>query len=155
MHIMDTTADEIQRAAMALGFPSERFRRLSTDEARWVYESSLRYFVPYGQPRWWWEHFPFSTAVHFPEGNGWRYLNNLVPNPDERVWFIAEDFVTPGYSVWEASVRDVHSIIGECYGFEFYLIQQEFHWLVCENHHDVIVAVGREVEERLRAYDAD
>jgi len=143
-------AHEIQRAIQALGFASERFRGLPVDEAERVYQSALRHFVPQGRPRWWWEHFPESTAFQFTDGDGWRHLTEIVPDADERVWFIAEDHAPPGYSVWEASVRDVQAVIGECYGFEFYVIQQQHHWLVCENHHDVVVAVGRDVEERLR-----
>jgi len=153
-HTVDTNADVIQRAIQALGFTSERFRRLLPDEAQRVYELALRHFVPRGQPRWWWEHFPTSTAVHFTDGHGWQHLTQIAPKAEERVWFIAEDFVAPEYSVWEANVRDIQALIGECYGFEFYVIQQELRWLVCQNHHNVVVAVGVEVEDRLRAYDA-
>jgi hypothetical protein len=67
------------------------------------------------------------------------------------VWFIAEDHVAPEYSVWEASVQDIQAVVGECSAFEFYVIQQQFRWLICENHHNVVVAVGAEVEGRLRA----
>ena len=149
---MDANADEIQRATRDLGFTSERFHRLPPDEAQRVYQLALRHFVPRGQPRWWWEHFPTSTGVHFTEGDGWQHLTDIVPDADERVWFIAEDFVAPEYSLWEASVRDIQALIGECYGFEFYIIQRELRWLVCETHHDVVVAVGLEVEDNLRAY---
>lgn len=151
---MKANEDEIQRATEVLGFPSERFRRLPSDEAEHVYLSALRHFVPRGQPRWWWEHFPTSTGVRFTHGDGWQHLTDIVPNADELVWFIAEDFVAPEYSVWEASVRDIQALIGECYGFEFYLIQQQLHWLICQNHHGVVVAVGKQVEEKLREYEA-
>ncbi len=149
---MDTNAHEILRATQALGLGPERFRRLPVKEAQRVYESAMRHFVPQGRPRWWWEHFPESTAVHFMDGDGWRHLTGLVPDADERVWFIAEDFVEPLHSVWEASVRDVQAVLAECPSFEFYLVQQQCRWLVCENHHDVIVAVGGEVEARLRTH---
>ncbi len=152
---MDNNANEIQRATVTLGFSPERFRPLPPDEAQRVYESALRHFVPRGHPRWWWEHFPSRTGVDFRDGDGWQHLIELVPDADERVWFIAESFVAPGYSVWEASVRDIQAVIGECYGFEYYVIQQHFRWLICENHHDVVIAVGSEIEDRLREYDAD
>ena len=150
---MDTEADEIQRATRALGFTTQRFRRLSPEEAQGVYRSALRHFVPKGQPRWWWEHFPSSTGVDFSAGDGWRHLVELVPDADEQVWFIAEDSAPPEYSVWEGSVRDIQVVIAECYGLEFYIIQQQFRWLVCENHHDVVVAVGKQVEDKLHELD--
>jgi hypothetical protein len=149
---VDTNADDIKRAIDTLGFFSERFRLLPPDEAKQVYESSLRHFGPRGRPRWWWEHFPTSTGVHFKNGDGWRLLTELAPDADERVWFIADDFVAPEYSVWQASVRDIQAVIAECVNFEYYVIQQEFRWLICENHHNVIVAVGKEVEDRLRKF---
>jgi hypothetical protein len=153
-HAVSPDAREIARATQALGFASERFRRLPPDEAERIHQSALRHFVPHGQPRWWWEHFPESTAVRFAGGDGWRHLAEIVPDADESVWFIAEDHALPGYSVWEASVCDIQAVVGECYGFEFYVIQRQYHWLVCENHHDVVVAVGWEVEDRLRKYGA-
>ena len=150
---METNADEIKKATESLGFSPARFRRLPPEEAKQVYESALRHFVPRGQPRWWWEHFPTSTGVHFTDGGGWLLPTELAPDTDERVWFIAEDFVPPEYSVWEANVHDIQAVIAEGANFEFYVIQQQFHWLICENHHDVVVAVGREVEDRLRKYN--
>jgi hypothetical protein len=152
--IVGTDADEIQKATQTLGFSAERFRHLSTDEGRRVYTSASRHFVPveHQDKIWWWEYFPSSTAVHFSDGDGWRHLIEFVPDADERVWFVAEDHAPPGYSVWEASVRDIQAVIGECYGFEFHVVQQQFRWLVCENHHDVVFAVGKEAEDRLREY---
>lgn len=152
-YTVDTNADEIQKAAQTLGLSSEGFRRLPAEDAKHVYSSALRHFVPKGHPYWWWEHFPTSTSVHFVDGDGWRHLIELVPDSNERVWFIAEDFVPPEYSVWEASICDIQAVVGECYPFEYYVIQQQFRWLVCENHHDVVIAVGAEVEDRLRTYD--
>jgi hypothetical protein len=151
---LDPHADEIQRAVQALGWTPERFRRLPADEAQRVHQSALRHFVPRGQPRWWWEHFPASTGVQFMDGDGAEHLTELVPDADERVWFLAEDFVSPMYSLWEASVRDIQAVLAECYGFEYSIIQRQLRWLLCENHHNFLVAVGRELEDRLRAFKA-
>lgn len=149
---METNAAEIQRAVTTLGFGPGRFRRVPSDEAQRVYDTALRHFVPKGRPRWWWEHFPASTGVYFTQGDGPQHLTKFVPDANERVWFIAEDFVSPEYSLWEASVQDVQAVLAECHGFEFSLIQQQWRWLICENHHNVMVAVGAEVEARLQAY---
>lgn len=149
---MHTNADEIFRACGALGYDVERFFRLAPEEARHVYDEALCSFVPSERPRRWWEHFPAATSLQFVNGDGWLLLAELTPDPDERVWFIAEDHPWPEYSVWEGSVRDVQRIIGECFGFEYYLVQQQHRWLLCENHHDYLIAVGHEVEERLWMY---
>lgn len=148
---MNSNADEIQRAAQSLGFDAGRLLRLPPEASRQTYLGALRCFVPSGEPSRWWEHFPSSTDLQFLEGDGWRHITHLVPDADERVWFIAEELHPPGYSLWEANVRDVQAIIAECYGFEFSIIQQQFRWLICDTHHDHLVAVGAEVEEKLRA----
>jgi hypothetical protein len=148
---VETNAEEILRATRELGFSDARFRCLAAKEAASVYQSALKRFVPKGNPQWWWEHFPSSVSVHRPDDAGWKLLNELVPDPDERVWFIAEDFVAPGYSVWEASVRDSQKVIAECYHFEYSLVQQRLEWLVCENHHSMLIAVGNPVEDRLQS----
>jgi hypothetical protein len=149
-----TNADEIRSATQSLGFTPARFRILAPKEAAQVYQSALRHFVPTGQPRWWWEHFRACMRIDFSSRDGWKHLSEFVPDPDERVWFIAEDIAPTEYSVWEATTRDVQDVIGECSGFEFYLVQHQFRWLLCENHHNVVIGVGREVEDRLRHYGA-
>jgi hypothetical protein len=50
--------------------------------------------------------------------------------------------------VYDATPAVVQQIIGECYGFEYYLIAKNLSWLLCENHHDMVIAVGG-VRQRL------
>jgi hypothetical protein len=145
---MDSNADEIRRAVAELRFAPQRFRPVADQESVSVYESARKHFIPSGNPSWWWEHFPKSESAHLPNGAALQRLLEVVPDPDERVWFIAEDFVAPQYSVWEATVRDIQATLLECYGFEYYLVQKDFRWLVCENHHEMLIGVGDEVEER-------
>lgn len=58
------------------------------------------------------------------------------------------------YSVPRLSAVSRHAIdlIGECHGFEYYLIVKDLSWLVYETHHDVVCAVGEAVEQRLLCY---
>jgi hypothetical protein len=53
-------------------------------------------------------------------------MPQIVPNPDELVWFIAEDSHLPHYPVFETSPNVATQIIGGCYGFEYYLIAKGF-----------------------------
>jgi hypothetical protein len=54
----------------------------------------------------------------------------------------------PYFPVYDATPAVVQQIIGECYGFEYYLIAKNLSWLLCENHHDMVIAVGG-VRQRL------
>lgn len=143
---------EIQKAIETLNLPPLAFRHLPCDEGERIYRGALRHFVGEGEPRWWWKHFATSASVNFASGDGWRHIPNLVPDANESVWFIAEDDSLPFYPVFEATPTAISAVIGACYGFEYYIVQKSFEWLLCENHHDRMIGVGKVVEKRLRDY---
>ncbi len=53
--------------------------------------------------------------------------------------------------VIEATASDIVAILEECSLCEFCVAPPEFDWMICENHHDNIYAVGSPVRERLAA----
>ena len=117
-----------------------------------IFNEALRIFVDGGDRRWWWESFKRSPVSHkFAGGDGWRRLPELVPDPNEPVWFIAEENALPFYPVFELTPADASTILGECYGFEFYLMPKNYSWLLCENHHNTVFALGEPVSSRLRS----
>ena len=152
---MESVIHEITKAIATLQLDQNAVRQLSPDESEATYCEALRKFVSSGDRRWWWESFhkPCTSAL-FKSGDGWRHLPQITPNPDELVWFIAEDSELPYNPVFETSPLIASQIIGECYGFEYYLVSKDYSWLVCENHHNVVFAVGNEVEARLLAATA-
>ena len=95
-----------------------------------------------------------STSVTFSDQQGFRRLCSIVPNPEEHVWFVAEDDELASYPVYEATPAAAQQVIGECYGSEYYLISKDLAWLLCENHHDRLIAVGAVVEQRMPEGDA-
>lgn len=44
----------------------------------------------------------------------------------------------------------MQAIIGDSFAFEYYLIHPSFSWLVGENHHSIMFAVGAPVADRLK-----
>jgi hypothetical protein len=152
---METVIDEINAAAKTLGLAAEALKQLPPDESEKIYLAALNHFVSSGDRRWWWEDFREpGTSVMFEDGDGWKLMPEFVPNPDEVVWFIAEEDQLPHNPVFETTPRIASKIIGECYGFEFYLIAKNFDWLLCETHHNRVCAVGPAVEQRLKTYVA-
>ncbi|HSI38838.1 MAG TPA: DUF6756 family protein [Methylotenera sp.] len=152
---MQTIIDEISAALKTLGLDTEAVRPLPALESEKIYLSALNHFVASGDRRWWWEDFRNSSiSVKFENGDAWKHLPELTPNPDELVWFIAEEDQLPYYPVFETTPKFASQIIGECHGFEYYLIAKNLDWLVCETHHDCVFAVGEEVEQRLKTYAA-
>ena len=147
----ETIRDEIQKAIQSLGLSDSDIRLLPEDEGRRIYDAALSHFVASGDRRWWWEDSRFpSTSVWFNDQKGFERIEKLIPNQREKVWFIVEDNQLAFYPVYEATPEAAKAVIGECYGFEYYVIAQDLSWLLCETHHANLIAIGAGVEERLR-----
>jgi hypothetical protein len=123
---------------------------LDPSQGRIIFDEALRNFVKGGDRRWWWESFKLPhVSRHFNTGDGWRRLAEIAPDPNELVWFIAEEDRLPFYPVFEMTPSDASLILGECYAFEYYLVSKNFDWLIGENHHDTMFAVGDDVSATL------
>lgn len=134
---MQTIVDEIQSASKRLGLASGELVLLAPADSDRAYRAALHQFVGTEDRRWWWEAFREpGVSVPFPAGDRWRKLPSIVPNPSEPAWFIAEDDQLPQYPVFETSAEVAARVIGECYGFEYYMVAKDFSWLVCETHHN-------------------
>ena len=143
---------EISEAVRRLQVPNSEFSEIPESEARRLFAAFLARFTGGADVRWWWEMFSGPSSTWSPaDGRGFERLTQIVPDPDELLWFVAEDDQLEFYPVYEASARVAQKIIGGCYGFEYYLISKDLKWLVCENHHDRLIAVGEEVTGRLSA----
>jgi hypothetical protein len=149
---METIVAEIERAVATLQLRLEAMRLLDAGQGEVVYFAALRHFVSSEDRRWWWEALRNPGAsVAFEAGDGWRRIPSISPNPHEAVWFIAEEDQLPHYPVFETTPQVASEVIGQCYAFEYYLVAKDLSWLLCENHHNVMCAVGPAIEERLLA----
>jgi hypothetical protein len=145
---MTSTRDEINAAIRSLGLSPTIFRALSDAEAQAIFQSALTHFVGGDDRRWWWEAFT-DSSISRQVDDGWRFLTTLVPEPEKSVWFIAEDDQSAFYPVYDATPIAASQVIGECVGFEYYLVAKDMSWLLCENHHDMLIGVGEPIESRL------
>ncbi|MGV3611327.1 MAG: DUF6756 family protein [Fluviicola sp.] len=100
-------------------------------------------------PAWLWEHFKLETAglsnrVEYSE----QYLDELL-DPDERVWFFVNDRIAK-FWFYEGNYRAVKTIIAESYWNEFYIASKKYDWLICMTHHEILLATGKEMAEKLQ-----
>jgi hypothetical protein len=72
-----------------------------------------------------------------------------VPPGSAPLWLIAGDCPGHSFAVCEGAIGDIRDVIGECPGFECYIAPKGLDWLLCENHHDFLIAVGGPVRSRL------
>jgi hypothetical protein len=152
---MELVTKGIERALSELAIPSESFRLLPNDEGSVLYKEILAQFVDGDDRRWWWESFsrPSSSRV-YEDGKGFERITKLVPNPQDTVWFVVEEDQLPFFPIYEATPDSIQRVIGECYAFEYYIIPKSKDWLLCENHHNRVIGIGKEVTTRLEICSA-
>jgi hypothetical protein len=150
---MCEVTDEIDRAIESLQLKG-KVARLSRAEAEEVNRTVLARFAGGNNRRWWWEAFQQSESVSFDDVLGYQRVPILVPNAGERCWFIIESQECGPYPVYETSPEDAVDIIGECFGFEYYIVSKDLSWLVCENHHGRVIGCGESVEDAIRRVSA-
>lgn len=145
-----STLAEIMHAVQDLNLPEDMFRILDERTAAPILDEIENRFVAKQGLRWWWEAFRVTPVVHrhFTDGTGWRHLTGIVPSDEDAVWFVAEG--DHGFILCCGCVKAIQSVIGQCSPFEYYLVSPKLDWLICENHHDVVYAVGDAVAEQLR-----
>jgi hypothetical protein len=90
-----------------------------------------------------------SVSAQFIDGRGYERLPEIVPPNSGHVWFVAVDNALDSVAIYNGTIESIRRIIGESYGFEYYIVDPKFQWLVLENHHDVVVALGSLVVDRL------
>jgi len=127
---MELVTDEIENAIRNLNLAESDIFRLPDNQAQTLYFDLLEKFVEGGGRRWWWEAFKGeATSITFPDGNGFEKITKLVPNAQEKVWFIVEEDQIPFYPIYDATPAAIAKIIPECYGFEYYLVPKDKNWI--------------------------
>jgi hypothetical protein len=141
---MSQVLEEVENAIKLLKLSNEV--NLVEAEGEAIYKSLIETFVDGGDRRWWWESFRHpSESITFDDGKGFERLAEFVPNKNEVVWFVVEDDQLSYYPIFEATTENVIKIISECFAFEYYLVPKDKSWLLCENHHNCIIGVGKNV----------
>jgi 3-phosphoshikimate 1-carboxyvinyltransferase len=142
---------EIMDASHALSILADQFRALSDQEAERVVLETERRFVQWPNLRWWWEAFRCRGLAtgDLPFGE----IAQIVP-PLEPAYLIANlDAGSPEPPlVYEGATAAILAVLGECRHFEFYLVARDLSWLICQNHHDNIYALGFSAMRRLTQY---
>lgn len=133
---------EIQNAIDKLKLSELDIQLLDNLRGEKLYNEFVAYFVKSGDRRWWWEDFKFQTFSVTEFENPFNYIDKIIPLINGNVWLIIEDNYEPFYPVYDCNPNVIKDIIGECFGFEYYIIDKNKEWLLCENHHNRLIAIG-------------
>ncbi len=90
-----------------------------------------------------------ATGHRFKDSEGWKRLVYICPDPDESVWFICEDWGKEGILIFAGSPSTIEQVLGNSHGFEYFLVSSQYDWLIGEEDHGVLFAVGELVASKL------
>lgn len=147
---------EIEIIRKDFSLTDTQFRPLGLNDWQEIEEKIYQTFCKLthykSRPIWLWEHFKLDTFSITIEQNPYIYLNKLIDD-NETVWFFVNETVneTDKYWFYQGQVKYIQTIIAEAFYIdEFYLVSKKYDWLICINHHDVLIATGLTMPEKLR-----
>jgi hypothetical protein len=152
--MLPTLRDTLNEATKGLALDSKRFRLLGPHEYASVLRVVTEQFLDVGKAGInyyrWWENFKGQTDF-FQVDNAYRFLPKLLPR-SQSMWFIAEDSSKENAPFWvyEADADAIVQVLAESHHFEYYIVSKKKDWLLCENHHEVLIAAGEPMIKALK-----
>ncbi|MFT5461076.1 MAG: hypothetical protein ACI9K2_007598 [Myxococcota bacterium] len=152
--------DSLVAAALEAGVPVERFHPVRHPRWQAVLGDILDRFTRSGrkdqQRLWLWNDLkdaPATLLLQAPDET--LELSRSVLPPNESVWLVAEDSARTkqrgSFWVFATDTEAVTRVLGEHHPFEYTIVGRTLGWMVAENHHDALMAVGEPVASRLDA----
>jgi hypothetical protein len=122
------------------------------NEWQWVLKKIASAFLVRGEYNlgtvWLWEYFKEPYTSFQPE-SAIVELNGLL-NSTEHYFFIASE-ENGKYWVMEGDGASIICLIKNSFCFEYYIANKSISWLLCENHHGVMVQIGSNTTTRKNA----
>ena len=85
---------------------------------------------------WLWNEFRNETRSSQPKDTISELAKQLEPQTS--YWFIASD-ENGKYWVAESCGSSIITVLREMYGFEYYILDRWMTWILCENHHGMLI----------------
>jgi hypothetical protein len=146
---MWTEREEVNRAIAELGLGA-KLVALADDEAQRIYRSIEDPFANMRGGRWVWEHFKVPyVSKSFDDDRPFERLPRIVPDAASPLTFFPGSDDGSAVSAYVGDIDAVVRVIAGCPAFEYLIVPPGLEWLVGENHHGVLYAVGEPVASRL------
>lgn len=149
---LESYEDTISQAKASLNIEDTEFSQLSTTLAEIIIRKIEDKFMDGHHWVWWWEHLQHVdfAAIHRND-EGYLWLHQILPEPEEQVWFIVEPFGEERqFSVYQSLAKHIQPILEESICFEYYVAEKNLNWLMGENHHGCFFFVGDQVASRIQ-----
>jgi len=145
---------ELEASVRQRGFPPEHFRAVRLTQYAAILASILTTFTTQRADRpperWLWTVLKGHLDSHqlTPEDQSADppvWLHSLV-EPESAVWLVLEDWTgtkrQEPFWVFEGTARAAAAAVAEVPFCEYYVVHRRFSWLLCENHHGVLITTA-------------
>lgn len=151
---------EIEQIRNKLKIPDDLFQAVSLNDWKAIEDNICNTFCKFNSKNrtgWLWnclkqESFSLSFEV-FPA----KVIDELLQD-EAKVWFFINETVNEKTKFWwyEGNVKPILAIINEsALVDEFYFASKKYDWLLCYNHHDILIASGIEMASKLEEFLID
>ena len=153
---MENLRDKINKIAKQLHLSDEDFQLVRLTKYKQILVSIFEKFTNLKKTTlniWWWQHF-LEPRYSFHSKDVFEVLLKLIDN-NEIVWFIIEDKRKEQEHFWlyEGKISAIISILKELHFEEYYIVSKKFEWIVCENHHNLLIGSGKSIVEKIKSLD--
>jgi hypothetical protein len=125
--------EEVKRAAAVLDIDiTELSRDVSLEIIRIITEKYTK-----GHSCFLWDDLTDYVCVN--NSDAWSWINEYIGNTETVMFFNESD---EKKSFLFKNGDDLVAVLGETYGFEFYVTNKEKSYLLVFNHHDILMACG-------------
>lgn len=141
--------DEYERVRTELAIAEADFALVAPQRHREITLRILERFTTLGKrglsAAWWWESFREETWSLQPKDAS--SLVAPVLKPAGRYWLVAAS-TSPAkkesrHWIYDATGAAILRLLGVTHRHEYYIVEKKLAWLLCENHHGVVIACGR------------
>ncbi len=153
----DVRAEMIQLKTQ-MKLTDDEFRVLSLyDDYKGIEETIYQTFCKIengkSRPVWLWECLKQEVYSAYLSEQPENHLAELIDS-NEIIWMGALGTVREKSKIWfyEGKIESMQKLLSEtCHFDEFYFISKKYDWLICINHHDILIATGSDMPQKLKA----
>lgn len=150
---------DIERVRKEMNLHLEDFKPLPLSDWKEIQDKIEMVFVDRKHHKtkytWYWGNYKLdSFGIPF-ERDPYQQLDKLI-SKNELVWFFVNETVKEMTKFWfyEGHIQAIQGIIGETIGLdEYYIASKKYDWMLCVNHHDILIGTGKPMTEKLRKFE--
>ncbi len=150
---MENLRGKINEIIKELHLPNEEFHLVRLTKYKQILISIIEKFTNLEKTNinvWWWDYFN-EPIYHFYPKDVFNVLPNIIDN-EETVWFVIEDEAKEQEHFWlyEGKINAIISVLKELSCVEYYIVSKNLEWIICENHHDILIGSGNLITEKMK-----